>query len=75
MRPLLIVYIRLKANRIIFAKYNRNKSMSQYNNRIQYMSLLIGHFDEEGNFIFDKKERVIQDAWLDSVFSMGQLAS
>ena len=39
------------------------------------MFLLIGHFDEEGNFIFDKKERVIQDAWLDSVFSMGQLAT
>ncbi|CAB3402192.1 unnamed protein product [Caenorhabditis bovis] len=26
-----------------------------------------GHFDETGNFIFDKKEKEIQDAWLDGI--------
>ncbi|EYB91450.1 hypothetical protein Y032_0206g1998 [Ancylostoma ceylanicum] len=26
-----------------------------------------GHFDETGNFIFDKKEKEIKDAWLDDI--------
>ncbi|PIC42857.1 hypothetical protein B9Z55_009797 [Caenorhabditis nigoni] len=26
-----------------------------------------GHFDETGNFVFDKKEKDIQDAWLDGI--------
>ncbi|KHJ86072.1 hypothetical protein OESDEN_14189 [Oesophagostomum dentatum] len=26
-----------------------------------------GHFDEAGNFIFDKKEKEIKDAWLDDI--------
>ena len=26
-----------------------------------------GHFDENGNFIFDKKGEEIRDSWLDSI--------
>lgn len=26
-----------------------------------------GHFDEAGNFVYDKKEDVIKDAWLDNI--------
>jgi len=63
------VYSRMDVNKV----EGQEDATEEYDGRIKIMPFNMkddmdeGHFDDEGNFIFNKKEKVIRDEWLDNI--------